>query len=300
MRPGRLFDTELAGRLLGYPKVGLGSIVEEVLGLRLEKGHSAADWSTRPLPEPWLRYAALDVEVLVELRDRLADQLDAQGKREWAEEEFAAIVTATTPTPRVDPWRRTSGMHRIRNRRQLAVVRALWEARDRTAQRRDVSPGRVLPDSAIVDAAVTQPASEEALRALKVWGGKSLRRQSATWYAVLRDALALTEDQLPPLKAAHDGPPPARSWTERDPDAAERLSAARSAVAAIADEHGLPTENLLAPDAIRRLAWRPPDPLDVETVGAVLRAHGAREWQVRQTAMVLARALDRVAVRSVG
>ncbi len=150
MSPGTVFDTELAGRLLGHPKVGLGPIVEEVLGLRLEKGHSAADWSTRPLPEPWLRYAALDVEVLVELRDALAAELDEQGKRDWAAQEFAAVVAAPPPPPRVDPWRRTSGLHRVRKRRQLAVVRSLWERRDEVAQRRDIAPGRVLPDSAIV------------------------------------------------------------------------------------------------------------------------------------------------------
>jgi ribonuclease D len=298
MRPQRLFDTELAGRLLGYPKVGLGSIVEEVLGLSLEKGHSAADWSTRPLPEPWLRYAALDVEVLVELRDVLAAQLDEQGKRGWAEQEFAAIAAATSPPPRVDPWRRTSGMHRVRNRRQLAVVRALWEARDSTAQRRDISPGRILPDAAIVDAALTQPGSEDELRRLKVWGGRSMRRQTSTWFAALRGALELPEDELPQLKATHDGPPPARSWAERDPAAAGRLSAARAAVAAIADEHGLPTENLLAPDAIRRLSWTPPEQLDSDIVASALRDLGAREWQVELTATALARALDRVAVRA--
>ena len=159
----RVFDTELAGRLLGYAKVGLGSIVEEVLGLSLEKGHSAADWSTRPLPEPWIRYAALDVEVLVELRDRLAAQLDETGKRGWAEEEFAAIVAAQPATPRVDPWRRTSGMHRVRRRRDLAVVRALWERRDELAQQRDISPGRVLPDLAIVEAALAGPTSDAEL-----------------------------------------------------------------------------------------------------------------------------------------
>src|SRR5215475_8181664 len=91
-RPRRIFDTELAGRLLGYPRVGLGTLVEEVLGLVLEKTHSAADWSTRPLPEEWLRYAALDVEVLVELRDTLARQLTDQGKLEWAQQEFAAVL----------------------------------------------------------------------------------------------------------------------------------------------------------------------------------------------------------------
>ncbi len=106
LRPGLLFDTELAGRLLGYPRVGLGTLVEEVLGLTLEKTHSAADWSSRPLPEEWLRYAALDVEVLVELRDALAAQLEEQGKTGWAEQEFAAVLAARPAAPRPDPWRR--------------------------------------------------------------------------------------------------------------------------------------------------------------------------------------------------
>src|SRR6185312_16420836 len=93
-RPRQLFDTELAGRLLGYPRVGLGTLVTEVLGLTLEKSHSAADWSTRPLPAEWLKYAALDVEVLVELRNSLAEQLAEQGKTEWARQEFNAELHA--------------------------------------------------------------------------------------------------------------------------------------------------------------------------------------------------------------
>ena len=92
MVPTRLFDTELAGRLAGFPRVGLGAMVESVLGFVLEKGHSAVDWSTRPLPEPWLRYAALDVELLVDLRDALEKELDRQGKLEWARQEFDAIA----------------------------------------------------------------------------------------------------------------------------------------------------------------------------------------------------------------
>jgi len=296
LQPTRIFDTELAGRLLGHPRVGLGPIVEEVLGLRLEKGHSAADWSTRPLPEPWLRYAALDVEVLIELRDALADELDAAGKRAWAQEEFAAIVDTTPPAPRVDPWRRISGLHRIRNRRQLAVVRALWERRDEVARRRDIAPGRVLPDAAIIAAALAAPRTAAQLTALPVWGGRSLRRQVGTWLPSIQQALDLPDSEVPDLKVPAEGPPPARSWAERDPAAAARLSAARTAVAAIADEHGLPVENLLSPDAVRRLCWAPPDPSpSAEAVAAVLRAHGAREWQVGLTASALSGALRRAA-----
>ena len=293
LRPTRLFDTELAGRLLGYPRVGLGSIVEEVLGLSLEKGHSAADWSTRPLPEPWLRYAALDVEVLVELRDVLAAQLDEQGKRAWAEEEFAALVAAPGTAPRVDPWRRTSGLHRLRKRRQVAVVRALWERRDEIAQRRDIAPGRVLPDAAIVSAATAAPRTETDLVALPVWGGRSMRRQTDSWLPAITAALDLPEDDLPEVKGLLEGPPPARSWTERDPAAAARLSAARAAVGAIAERWGLPVENLIAPDTVRRLTWAPPADADVPDF---LRARGAREWQVGLTSEVLTEALHAVPV----
>ena len=130
-----------------------------MLGLALEKTHSAADWSTRPLPTEWLRYAALDVEVLVELRDALAGQLAEQGKTSWAEQEFAAILAARPAPPRTDPWRRTSGIHRVHSRRGLAVVRELWQERDAVARRRDISPTRILTDAAIIEAARAVPSS---------------------------------------------------------------------------------------------------------------------------------------------
>ncbi len=148
LHPQRLFDTELAGRLLGDERVALGTMVEQHLGVRLEKGHSAADWSTRPLPRDWLVYAALDVELLIALRDVLADLLAAAGKDEWARAGVRGRAQAAPPPPpRIDPWRRTSGIHTLRNRRQLAVVRSLWYARDAYAAQRDVAPGRLLPDS---------------------------------------------------------------------------------------------------------------------------------------------------------
>ena len=101
MWPDRLFDTELAARLAGLPRVGLAAVIEQLLGFGLAKEHSAADWSTRPLPEPWLRYAALDVEVLTELREELIELLEADGKLEFAEQEFAAILAAGAgPAPR--------------------------------------------------------------------------------------------------------------------------------------------------------------------------------------------------------
>ncbi len=276
LHPHELFDTELAGRLLGHPRVGLAAITESVLGIGLEKGHAAADWSTRPLPDDWLRYAALDVEVLVELRDALAAELEDSGKSEWARQEFAAILAAPPPPPRVDPWRRTSGMHKVRKPRQLAVIRELWLARDQLAQNRDIAPGRILPDRAIVSAAVEQPATREALIALPVFGGKANRKQADRWLTAIERARTCPDADLPSTSLTTDAPPPARSWPDKNPEAAARLAALRPAVAALADEHHLPTENLLTPDTVRRIAWEPPEDCSETGIVERLQSHGAR------------------------
>jgi ribonuclease D len=291
MRPTELFDTELAGRLAGFARVGLGAMVENVLGYALEKGHSAVDWSTRPLPEPWLRYAALDVELLVDLRDALEDELRRQGKLEWALQEFAAIAAAPPPAPRTDPWRRTSGMHKVRRRRQMAIVRELWTARDRIARERDVSPGRVLTDAAIIAAALGAPAGVRSLATLPGFGHRMGRRQLEQWMAAIEQARALSDRDLPQPGPGYTGPPPPRAWADKDPAAAARLSAARAAVTALAQELNLPQENLITPDTVRRMCWDPPADVSPGEVARALTGYGARPWQIEQVAPLLATAL---------
>nr|WP_245859271.1 HRDC domain-containing protein [Luteimicrobium subarcticum] len=293
MHATRVFDTELAARLLGYERVGLGAVVARVLGYGLAKEHSAVDWSTRPLPDAWLRYAALDVELLVALRDHMAAELAATGKTDWAAQEFEAVRLAPPPPPRVDPWRRTSGSHTLRDRRRLAVVRALWEARDANARTRDLSPGRVLPDRAVVAAAQALPRTVADLVRLPEFASKGARRRAAAWQQAITTALQLPDVDLPPLRGpGTDGPPPPRAWADRDPAAAARLDLARPLVAALAEEHHVPVENLLQPDALRRLCWTPPATLDEASVAAFLRGRGARAWQVDLVAGPVARALS--------
>jgi ribonuclease D len=292
MRPRRLFDTELAGRLAGFERVGLGPIVERLLGLSLEKGHSAADWSTRPLPAEWLTYAALDVEVLVDLRDALAAELERQGKLGWALEEFDALTRSQPPAPRPDPWRRVSGIHRVRTTRGLARVRALWQARDEIARTRDVAPGRVLPDSAIVAAAQAGPKDLRELLVLPVYSGRATRRLADRWLAALAAARDLPEAELPERSAGGEPYPPPHRWADRDPAAATRLVGARAAVQALATEHQLPPENLVSPDLVRRLAWSPPAPLTADAVGDALLSTGARHWQVGLVAGPLTAVLE--------
>jgi ribonuclease D len=281
MRPRRLFDTELAARLAGFERVGLAALTESLLGYTLEKHHSAADWSTRPLPESWLTYAALDVELLTDLRDRLAAELERQGKTAWAAEEFAALVRSADlpPRVRVDPWRRTSGIHRVRGARAQSRVRALWYARDGVAARKDSAPGRVLPDSAIIAAAEQDPKDERSLLAIAGFGGRSVRRLARVWLDALDEARALPDDALP-VNQPVDGPPPPHRWAERDPVAAARLARCRQVVIGTAKAHNLPPENLISPDFIRRLAWSPPDEVTPQTVADTLLGFGARNWQV--------------------
>ncbi|MFL6060763.1 MAG: HRDC domain-containing protein [Marmoricola sp.] len=291
--PTALFDTELAARLLGYPRVGLATLVEVIVGKSMRKEHSAADWSKRPLPEPWLEYAALDVEVLVELRDVLEAELVASDKDGWAREEFENLLTYETP-PRLDPWRRTSGIHKAKGRRALAAVRELWTDRDELAEQLDTTAGRLIPDSAVIAAANALPTSGKLLMDTPGFHGRGARRYLDTWVEALKRARALPESELPPVANRSDGPPQVRSWADRDPVAAARLNAARTAVTELSERRNIPVENLLTPDFMRRVLWTPPKVADAElddAVAAELRTLGAREWQIGLMAPIISEAI---------
>lgn len=290
MVPPALYDTELGGRLAGFDRVNLAAMVQRLLGLHLVKGHGAADWSKRPLPSDWLNYAALDVEVLLELRAAVAAELEAQGKTRWAAEEFEHLRTYVAAPTRRDRWRRTAGIHKVKNPRTLAAVRELWTTRDTIAQRRDIAPGRILPDAAIINAAVTDPDSVEKLVTLPVFGGSRQRRSAAVWVDAL--ARARITDDLPTGSEPTTGPPPAVRWSRRKPEAAERLEAVRAALNELSQRISVPTENLLTPDLVRRLVWDwQPVPDATAAIETFLAEAGARAWQRELTVPVLAGAL---------
>ncbi|MBM6403968.1 ribonuclease D [Phycicoccus sp. CSK15P-2] len=282
LRPRQLFDTELAARILGLPRVGLAAVVERYLGLRLAKEHSAVDWSTRPLPDPWLRYAALDVEVLGELRNLMGVDLASQDKDEWARQEFAALLS-WAPVERVDPWRRTSGINTLRQRRAIGIVRELWYARDAIARERDISVGRVLPDASLVEIAKASPRSPEDLPR----GHRAIQRYGRQWVEAVGRAHEIPEGELPLRSLPSDGPPPPRVWGDKNPVAAERLGATRALLTAFAEEHTIPVENVCSPDPLRRVVWTPPGDHDAETFTEALRGYGVRPWQAEIVAPML-------------
>ncbi|WP_353810080.1 ribonuclease D [Agromyces sp. SYSU T00194] len=284
--PARIFDTELGARLLGRPRVGLAAVVEDLLGVTLAKEHSAADWSTRPIPQSWLHYAALDVDYLVDVRERMGAELDAAGKRAIAEEEFDAVLRREAKPPPAEPWRRLSGIHGVRGQRALAVARALWTARDEYAREIDVAPGRLVPDAAIVSVAKSMPDSKRALADLRTFTGRASRSEIDRWWAAI-DAGRTTGD-LPATRVPADTLPPARAWSSRNPEADARLKPARAALTEVAESLEMPVENLLTPEYLRRVAWDPPQPATTAAIGAALAELGARRWQVEATAQRIA------------
>ena len=297
INPVNLFDTELAGRIAGLPRVGLGPLLETLMGVSLAKEHSAADWSVRPLPQDWLTYAALDVELLVELRDRMHQILQDAKKLTWALQEFAAILKAPPAPPRMDPWRRTSGMHKVKRRDQLAIIKSLWIARDQIAREKDIAAGKLLNDNAIVELAIAAPLSKrEFEKALRPIGLRARWLENLPmWLASIAEATALPEDQWPQMRSSGDTLPPIKLWRDKFPEKFAPLSHARAAIEIIATEIEIPVGNLITPEFVRRLCWSPPagatSELAISEVATALTKLGARTWQIELVAPAIAAAL---------
>jgi len=303
--PRFLFDTELGARLAGLPRVGLGPLTEQLLALSLAKEHSAVDWSIRPLHPEWKNYAALDVDVLPDLRDALIAILESQGKLDLALEEFQSVLSAKDPEPKKDPWRRTSGIHHVKGRRGLAIVRELWLERDRLARERDIAAGRLFPDFAISDLAIaSRNLSEEEFRAgaKEMFHGsqhfqrhyrKFKREFFDSWSEAIIRALTLPEEKLPPMRATSDALPPVKIWKERAPLAYARLTHARFNLQEVASGLLMPLENLISPELVRRICWMSEkEHFTRETLQATLDQLGARPWQIDRSLGAIFRSLS--------
>jgi ribonuclease D len=284
-----LFDTELAARMANLERVGLGSSCESLLGLRLAKEHSAVDWSIRPLREDWLNYAALDVDVLLDLRDAMEKLLFEQGKSNWAEQEFEHAAKFTPKPTNPDKWRTMSGLSGIKDAVVLAVAKNLWEAREALAIKLDVSPGRLVPDLSLVQAATAKHPNRAALAADRKFAGRASQSYLDTWWAAIEKGMS-TRD-LPTLRGASSGIPNHRSWPQKYPDADARLKSARIATLKLAEDLNIPVENLVSPDSVRQICWAPQG-FDEAAIRTQLQSLGARQWQIDHIAAPIAEAIS--------
>lgn len=274
MRPAALFDTELAARLLGWEKFGLAAVAERTLGVRLAKEHSAADWSTRPLPKEWLNYAALDVEVLLPIRDILHQQLLDSDRWEFAQQEFTHLLDFT-PKHFDEPWRRTHGLSKIRSRRDIARVRELWQARDSMAREADQAPTKILRDRELV--ALAQSGVKSSDDILAQWRRLS-RAEAARLFRAYRKASRLGAEELPGRSERGRS-----KRSEFNPaELKERVAALKAAMSELSEELTIPHDVLLQPAIVKSLAAE--SSVDVEDY---LAEAGARPWQIELSAPAL-------------
>lgn len=277
LHPTRIIDTELGSRLAGLERVGLGSICLELLDLELAKEHSAADWSLRPLSEEMLDYAALDVDVMFEVWEKLEALLKEQGKLDWALEEFEHLVGfRPKPTP-LEPWRNLPGLSKVKDLARVKIAASLWLVRDQIARERDVAPGRLVPDRSIAAVVEHPPKSKSELASNKAFQGRASRSLLNEWWQAIAESKDLDIELVP--KERGNGIPSHRSWEKRFPEAHKRLEQTRPLFVALGEELKIPVENLLTPDLLRRVCFEPSS-----DIPAQLKELGARAWQIELTA----------------
>lgn len=277
IHPQNIFDTELAARLAGYKKFGLQALAEEILDIQLDKAFSAVDWSTRPLPSEWLDYAALDVEILPELKSRLTEILTELGRLKIAFQEFKTVVKKPPKKPLAEPWRKLSGLHTLKSSRQLAVARELWNARDEYARSEDIAPGRLIPDRSIIFAASLLPKSKSQLARAKEFQGKESRSLLQLWFDAVKRGME--SEDLPSLRVKRDS---GSLSTKTKIEISEQVQLLKEAALEVAEEQDLQLELLVTKDTLSKLvvSGNLTKETSSEEMSSILIDLGLRQWQV--------------------
>ena len=249
-----IFDTRIAAQLLGLKAFGLAALLDRYFGVKLDKKHQRADWSMRPLTAGMLDYAAQDTINLLELRDRLKDQLEQLGRWEWAREEFALLEgTKWSGDDAGNAFLRMKGARDL-TRRELAVLRELVAWRDTIAGQLDRATFRVVGNEQLLDLSRRQPTTRETLAAIKGVPRGILESRAGELVEAVRRGLAAPESELPRF-------PKSPRW-DRDPDFDARVNALKSARDAAASRFDLDPGVLAARDRLVAVARRNPGPLE--------------------------------------
>ena len=198
VRVTHLFDTKLAAQILGEPQIGLASLLEKHLGVKLDKKHQRADWAQRPLPDDMIAYAAEDTKHLPRLRDVLRRLLEQTGRLHWAEEEFRIRVQVDAASTGSDPdaWLRLKNTRDLKPR-HLAALRELHGWREATAAERDVAPFRVMANETLVEIARRLPERLDQLHGIPGLSEALIRRRGNAILDAVARARALPESDLP-------------------------------------------------------------------------------------------------------
>jgi ribonuclease D len=262
-----IFDTRIAAQLLGVRAFGLAALLERFFGLKLDKKHQRADWSMRPLPQDMLDYAAQDTMYLLDLRDRLKQELERAGRWEWAVEEFRRLEgTQWESAGDENGFLRIKGVRDL-NRRELAVFRELVAWRDRVARELDRATFRVAGNEALLEVARAAPRTIEALAAVKGVPRGIVERRGGEMLEAVERGLAVPDDKLPRF-------PRSPRW-ERDPDFDARVNRLRAVREAAAQRLDLEPGFLVSRERLEAIARRKP-----RTLEELREIPELRQWQI--------------------
>ncbi|MCC6147225.1 MAG: ribonuclease D [Anaerolineaceae bacterium] len=243
-----LFDTMLAGRILGRSEVGLGSMLEAEFGLHLDKRFQRANWGRRPLPLEWQAYARLDTHYLLRLRDRLEAELTSRGRWELAQEDFVRLVkteTANGERQNDNPCWRISGSRDL-SAQEASVLSELCAFREEQARRADVPPFKIIGNATLLSLAVQQPETMEDLETVQGLGAWHLRHHSARILDAIRRG-----------KSSDPVHPPA-SLSKPKEDYLSRLESLRIWRKQTGEQMGVPSDVILPRDLMERIAQANP------------------------------------------
>jgi len=275
-----IFDTRVAAQLLGIRAFGLAALLERFFGIKLDKKHQRADWSMRPLTAGMLEYAAQDTEFLLDLRDRLGNELEKLNRMTWAAEEFARLEgTRWDAEGDRDAFLRVKGARDL-TRRQLALLRELVAWRDGVAASLDRATFRVVSNETLLEIARVAPSSKTQLSVKGMPRGILETRSGEILESVAR-GLAVPENELPRF-------PRAQRW-ERDADFDDVVSKLKSVRDAAAARLDLDPGVLCARERLETIARKRPT-----TVEELRDIPDLRRWQIEEMGAEFVRALRNV------
>jgi ribonuclease D len=202
----RIFDTMIAARLLGIREFSLAALVKQYFGLELPKGSQKADWAKRPLPDRMAEYAINDVRYLLPLAEKLETELDRCQRRDWLQQSCQRAIeqAAVTRVRKQNEFWRVRGSGLLQGR-AAAVLRALWQWREREAEMADRPPFHILQNEKLVNAAISF-----ASGSVPDYKHFSSRRRQA-FRAAAQIALTTPESDWPVLPRRHGTRPTAET-----------------------------------------------------------------------------------------
>lgn len=279
LRVAGIFDTQIAASFLGERQLGLGSLAEAYLGLKLPKEFQRADWAERPLSEGMKEYAATDTAHLPALRDRLRERLVEAGRLHWAQEEFERREATRWAEPEDgrEAFLRMKGARDLAPR-GLAILRELHAWRETVAQERDQATFRILGNQALLEMSAAPPADAAALRGVTGLSDGLVARRGRDILEAVRRGLAVPEEELPRF-------PRSPRW-ERDPEMEDRVERLKTARNARVEELGLDAGFAMSRALLEAVARARPQ--DRAALGEV---PGVRRWQVEALGDALLRAV---------